>query len=90
MIYDKLYAQQPSRVVELNAIVARSFAKGVDDGLAALDELAAHGGLERYQPFHAARARRRAPLPGPLRARIRLFQGNGHCSTVLRVEQGNV
>ena len=56
LLYDKLYELQPSRVVELNAIVARSFAKGVDDGLAALDELAAHGGLERYQPFHAARA----------------------------------
>jgi RNA polymerase sigma-70 factor (ECF subfamily) len=43
-------------VITLNAAVAQSFARGVDEGLAAIDALDRDGALEGYQPFHAARA----------------------------------
>ncbi len=56
LLYDRLHALQPSPVVKLNAAVALSFGKGADAGLAALAGLEEQGGLERYQPFHAARA----------------------------------
>jgi RNA polymerase sigma-70 factor (ECF subfamily) len=56
LLYRKLYELQPSRVIRLNAAVALSWAEGVEAGLAALDELERQGGLERYQPLHAARA----------------------------------
>ncbi len=56
LLYDKLLELQPSPVVELNRAVALSFADGVEAGLNALDLLRRAGGLERYQPFHAADA----------------------------------
>jgi RNA polymerase sigma-70 factor (ECF subfamily) len=56
LLYRKLYELQPSRVIRLNAAVALSWAEGVEAGLAALDELERQGGLETYQPLHAARA----------------------------------
>lgn len=56
LLYARLCELQPSAVVRLNAAVALSFARGPDAGLAAISELDADGALERYQPFHAARA----------------------------------
>ena len=56
LLYDRLYELQPSPVVKLNAVVALSLAEGTDAGLTALAELEKSGGLERYQPFHAAQA----------------------------------
>jgi RNA polymerase sigma-70 factor (ECF subfamily) len=55
-LYAKLHALQPSPVVRLNEIVARSFADGAGAALAELDELGRVKLMERYQPFHAARA----------------------------------
>jgi len=55
-LYGRLHELQPSPVIKLNAAVALSFAEGTDAGLTALLELEEQGGLERYQPFHAARA----------------------------------
>ena len=56
LLYRKLYELQPSPVVRLNEIVALSFAEGAAVGLAALEQIARFPVLERYQPFHAARA----------------------------------
>ena len=55
-LYRRLYDLQPSLVVKLNEIVALSFAVGAEAGLEALRELEDQALLERYQPFHAARA----------------------------------
>lgn len=55
-LYRKLGELQPSPVVKLNEAVALSFAEGPQAGLAVLDELDKPEELERYQPFHAARA----------------------------------
>jgi RNA polymerase sigma-70 factor (ECF subfamily) len=62
--YGLLVALQPSPVVELNRAAAVAMADGPESGLRLLDPLAAD--LERYQPFHAARAEllRRAGRPG--------------------------
>ena len=53
-LYDVLEALQPSPVVALNRAAALAMAQGPGAGLALLDGLAPE--LERYQPFHAARA----------------------------------
>jgi RNA polymerase sigma-70 factor (ECF subfamily) len=42
--------------VKLNEVVALSFAEGAEAGLEALAELEQLEVLDRYQPFHAARA----------------------------------
>jgi RNA polymerase sigma-70 factor (ECF subfamily) len=42
--------------VKLNEAVALSFAAGAEAGLAALAALEPSEALDRYQPFHAARA----------------------------------
>ena len=55
-LYELLDARRPSPVIKLNAAVAQSFARGVDEGLAAIDALVQDNELEDYQPFHAARA----------------------------------
>ncbi len=55
-LYRRLYELLPSPVIALNMAVALSFAEGVNAGLAALTDLDEQGVLERYQPFHAARA----------------------------------
>jgi RNA polymerase sigma-70 factor (ECF subfamily) len=55
-LYRKLYELQPSWVVKLNEVVALSFAEGAEAGLEALGELEQQEMLDRYQPFHAARA----------------------------------
>ena len=56
LLYQKLYALQPSPIVALNGAVARSFAEGPSVGLAALDALNEADKLDRYQPYHVARA----------------------------------
>ena len=53
-LYDVLQALQPSAVVALNRAAALAMAQGPGAGLVLLDGLAPE--LERYQPFHAARA----------------------------------
>jgi RNA polymerase sigma-70 factor, ECF subfamily len=53
-LYDVLLAIQPSPVIALNRAAALAMSAGPDAGLALLDGL--EGELERYQPFHAARA----------------------------------
>ena len=55
-LYSKLYKLLPSPVIALNMAIALSFAEGVKAGLSALTDLDEQGVLERYQPFHAARA----------------------------------
>jgi len=54
LLYEELFRLQPNPVVRLNQAVALSFAETPSAGLAALAPLA--GGLNAYQPFHAARA----------------------------------
>ena len=56
LLYRKLYELQPSPVVRLNEIVALSFAEGAQAGLDALRQIERFTVLERYQPYHAARA----------------------------------
>jgi RNA polymerase sigma-70 factor (ECF subfamily) len=62
-LYGRLVALQPSPVVELNRAAAVAMADGPDSGLRLLDPLRPQ--LDRYQPFHAARAEllRRADRP---------------------------
>ncbi|MEM1362707.1 MAG: RNA polymerase sigma factor [Pseudomonadota bacterium] len=55
-LYRLLYEHQPTKVVALNMAVAISYARCPEAALAALQDLRDAGGLERYQPFHAARA----------------------------------
>jgi RNA polymerase sigma-70 factor (ECF subfamily) len=55
-LYGRLYGMQPSWVVKLNEIVALSFAESAEAALRALAELEELQVLDRYQPFHAARA----------------------------------
>ena len=55
-LYDTLRELQPSPVVKLNAVVALAMVNGPEAGLEALVELKEQGALERYQPYHAARA----------------------------------
>jgi len=58
LLYRRLHAYRPSPIVELNAIVAHSFAEGPEAALAVLSELATRAGddLRGYQPFHLVRA----------------------------------
>lgn len=55
-LYRKLYARLPTVVVRLNGIVALSYAEGAAAALTELDALEDADALDRYQPFHAARA----------------------------------
>ena len=55
-MYRKLCELQPSVVIRLNEIVALSFADGAEAALVALSDLENREALDRYQPFHAARA----------------------------------
>jgi RNA polymerase sigma-70 factor (ECF subfamily) len=53
-LYGRLVVLQPSPVVELNRAAAVAMADGPETGLRLLDPLAVD--LDRYQPFHSARA----------------------------------
>jgi RNA polymerase sigma-70 factor, ECF subfamily len=55
-VYDQLMRVAPSPVVALNRAVAVAMLEGPEAGLAGMDELAASGSLDGYQPFHASRA----------------------------------
>jgi RNA polymerase sigma-70 factor, ECF subfamily len=55
-LYDQLMRVAPSPVVALNRAVAVAMLEGPEVGLAGMDELAASGSLDGYQPFHASRA----------------------------------
>ena len=54
-LYDQLYALRPHPVVALNRSVAIAELHGPAEGLAALAEIDA-ATLDKYQPYHAARA----------------------------------
>ena len=70
LLYERLYGLQPSPVVALNAVVARSFADGPEVGLAALQAAGLEDSLAHYQPFHVAHADMlyRCGKPGAARA----------------------
>ena len=55
-LYDLLEQLMPSPVVSLNRAVAVAMARGVQQGLELIDELAAAGELDEYHLLHAARA----------------------------------
>lgn len=55
-LYARLYRATPTPIVRLNEIVARSFADGAAVALPLLDEIADAEKMDRYQPYHAARA----------------------------------
>ena len=55
-LYRELFRISPSPVVALNHAVAIAMSKGLDRGLAQIDELGETGELKRYHLFHAARA----------------------------------
>jgi RNA polymerase sigma-70 factor (ECF subfamily) len=54
--YDALCARDPSPVVALNRVVARSNVDGPAPALAALDAIRSHPALATYYPAHATRA----------------------------------
>ncbi|CAM2066587.1 RNA polymerase sigma factor [Sulfidibacter corallicola] len=54
MLYDMLLKIRPDPIVALNRAVALAEAKGAEEALAALDELAGHSALASYYPYHAA------------------------------------
>jgi RNA polymerase sigma-70 factor (ECF subfamily) len=57
LLYQKLYALNPSPVIKLNEIVALSFLNGPEFALKALAELQQQSdALTGYQPFYAAQA----------------------------------
>jgi RNA polymerase sigma-70 factor, ECF subfamily len=55
-LYDHLVKLTDSDVVRVNRAVAIGLSQSAEAGLSALDAIAAGEELERYQPYHAARA----------------------------------
>ena len=55
-LYDHLVKLTDSDVVRVNRAVAIGLSQSADAGLSALDAIASGEELERYQPYHAARA----------------------------------
>jgi RNA polymerase sigma-70 factor (ECF subfamily) len=55
-LYTELYRFTPTPVVALNRAVAVGMSQGARAGLAILDRIGEAGALDRYHPFHAARA----------------------------------
>ena len=55
-LYALLYQLNPTPVVRLNQALALSHARSVGAGLAMLEEAAAGGALDTYQPYYAAKA----------------------------------
>jgi len=68
LLYRRLHELQPTPVVELNALVARSYAVSPESALAALAALEGRAAsLRGYQPFHLVKAdllRRTGDSPG--------------------------
>jgi RNA polymerase sigma-70 factor, ECF subfamily len=54
-LYDRLEEAAPSAVVSLNRAVAVAMVHGPEQGLSALDDIAAAGELDDYQHLHSAR-----------------------------------
>jgi len=55
-LYALLYRQQPNPVIRINQAIALSYAHTLETGMDMLHSANADGKLERYQPYHAARA----------------------------------
>ena len=55
-LYEKLMEFNASAVIALNHAVAVAMSAGLAEGLALIEALGAAGELDRYYPFHAARA----------------------------------
>ena len=55
-LYDVLQRVQPSPIISLNRAVALAMARNLEQGLAAVDQLAASGELDTYHLLHASRA----------------------------------
>lgn len=56
VLYDMLYALQPSPVVKVNQAVAVSYAQSPEKALEILVDLASASKIQSYQPYHAALA----------------------------------
>jgi RNA polymerase sigma-70 factor (ECF subfamily) len=56
VLYNQLLRYECTPVIELNRAVAVSFAISPDEGLKLLEGIERAGALERYAPFHVARA----------------------------------
>jgi len=56
LLYQTLYDLQPSLAVQLNGIVALSYARDVATALRHLDELESHQAIRQYQPYFAVKA----------------------------------
>ena len=67
-LYQVLLRLSPSPIVELNAAAALSMVEGPARALQLVDTLAAAGALEKYWPFHAARADLLGRLGRPVEA----------------------
>jgi RNA polymerase sigma-70 factor (ECF subfamily) len=55
-LYDELSIISPSPIIRLNRAVAVAMARGLEEGLAAIDRVGSTGELDQYYLFHAARA----------------------------------
>jgi RNA polymerase sigma-70 factor (ECF subfamily) len=69
VLYDQLLRYHRSPVIELNRAVAVSFAVDPHEGLALVDALVGSDALERYAPYHLARADMLRRLARPDEAR---------------------
>jgi len=56
LLYQKLYAYQPTPIVELNAAVALSFAHSPEAGITAIEAMKNPKVMQFYQPWYAAKA----------------------------------
>jgi RNA polymerase sigma-70 factor (ECF subfamily) len=56
VLYEQLLRYQRTPVIELNRAVAVSFAMGPHEGVELLESIQESSALERYVPFHLARA----------------------------------
>jgi RNA polymerase sigma-70 factor (ECF subfamily) len=56
VLYDQLLRYERTPVIELNRAVAVSYALGPEEGLTQLESITDCAALERYAPFHIARA----------------------------------
>lgn len=55
-LYGQLVRLTPTPVIALNHAVAVGMARGASEGLALLERVGSAADLDRYQPYHAARA----------------------------------
>ncbi len=55
-LYELLYDLEPTPIIRINQAVAISFSRSLERALEILDEAAADGELDNYQPYFAAKA----------------------------------